>query len=1197
MLFSPVYALFLVVFLVACNNNGEDNSGDSEIDNSGYSGTNNNGDSGTDNSGDSGTDNSGDSGTDNGGDSGTDNSGDSGGDNGGGSGTPATTLAVVTNVQATAAYEQVTLSWDAADGVDSYNIYYAEESFVDLSGDIDIDNYNKLKGGARKLDVTNTSTSETIQDLTNDTNYYFVVTSVKGSRESEASDEVLATPVAPLAVVTNVHATAADKQVTLSWKATADDVDSYNIYYAEKSFADLSGDIAKYKKLKGGTLKSDIMNTSETIKALTNDTKYYFVVTSVQGSRESKASAEVSVTTPLAVVTNVQATAADKQVTLSWDAADGVDSYNIYYAEESFAGDIAKYMELKGGTLKSAITTSETINDLTNDTEYYFVVTTVKGGREGKASDEVLARPLAVVTNVQATAADKQVTLSWDTADGVDSYNIYYAEESFAGDIAKYMELKGGTLKSAITTSETINDLTNDTEYYFVVTTVKGGREGKASDEVLARPLAVVTNVQATAADKQVTLSWDTADGVDSYNIYYAEESFVGDIAKYMELKGGTLESAITTSETINDLTNDTEYYFVVTTVKGGREGKASAEVSVTTPLSVVTNVQATAADKQVTLSWDTADGVDSYNIYYAEQSFAGDITKYMELKGGTLKSAITTSETINDLTNDTEYYFVVTTVKGGREGKASAEVSVTTPLSVVTNVQATAAYEQVTLSWDAAGGVDSYNIYYAEVSFSGDVDNYIMLNGSNRKSNITNTPETIEDLTNYTKYYFVVTSVKKGKEGEKDRESAASAEVSVATPPHPQRLNDTGITWGGSYEKNEESCTSNIDASQDCHQGRDAQAVAGTLVKTGSGEAGFDFTKLDADGKALAIQNRDWSTDSPGTESSGTKWSCVRDNVTGLTWEIKNTDGAAPAGTDTTSDDNIHHKDNLYKWGGITAIGRGHPDEKGTYGDDWNALVNGSNSEALCGYNDWRAPTRNELRSITNLGRKTTPAIDTHYFPNTAINVFWSASPDADDSGYASNVSFDSGNDAYNGRDKPSRLRLVRGGEPVHNRPYVSASSSGTQRVKKYIVNEWPDDRYRVHDNGTVTDKVTTLIWKQCPEGLSGSKCGVGTIETLTWQDALERAKTVNNGGGFAGSTDWRLPNRNELLSLSALDRYQPAINITVFPGTPSAGFWSTSPNASDSNYAWNVYFNYGYDSNDYRYNTRRLRLVRGGQ
>ena len=164
------------------------------------------------------------------------------------------------------------------------------------------------------------------------------------------------------------------------------------------------------------------------------------------------------------------------------------------------------------------------------------------------------------------------------------------------------------------------------------------------------------------------------------------------------------------------------------------------------------------------------------------------------------------------------------------------------TKLAVVTNIQATAVHEQVTLSWATADGVDSYNIYYAEESFSGlsgGIANYIKLNGGTLESAITNTPKTIQGLTNYIKYYFVVTSV------QGSRESEASKEVSVATHPHPQRLNDTGITWGGSYDSgNNKSCTSNntIDASQDCDQGRDAQAVAGTLVKTGSGEAGFDF-------------------------------------------------------------------------------------------------------------------------------------------------------------------------------------------------------------------------------------------------------------------------------------------------------------------------------------------------------------------
>ena len=520
------------------------------------------------------------------------------------------------------------------------------------------------------------------------------------------------------------------------------------------------------------------------------------------------------------------------------------------------------------------------------------------------------------------------------------------------------------------------------------------------------------------------------------------------------------------------------------------------------------------------------------------------------------------------------------------------------TKLAVVTNIQATAVHEQVTLSWDTADDVESYNIYYAEESFSGDIANYIKPKGGTLKSAITNTSETIKGLTNDTKYYFVVTSVQGSKESE------ASDEVSVATPP--QRLNDTGTTWGGSYDSgNNESCTSNntIDASQDCHQGRDA-----THNDDSDGHAGFSFTKLNADGNALAIQDRDWSTDSGGTELSGTKWSCVRDNITGLTWEIKNTDGTAPAeGTDTPSIDNIHHKDNEYRWGGITAIGRDHDDATGDYHDDWNDVINesnGTNGEALlCGYNDWRAPTRNELLSITNLGGDN-PAIDTHYFPNTEDAKFWSASSHADDGkNDAWIVGFGDGGDLYKSRNETYRLRLVRGGEPVHNRTYVSAEvpAGSSQIVEQSIVNEWPNSRYDVsydvHGDGTVTDKVTTLIWKQCPEGLSGSKCDAGTIDTLTWEEALERANTVNDGDGFAGSTDWRLPNRNELLSLSALDRYDPAINITVFLGNPSAGFWSTSPYAGYSYRAWYVNFSYGNDSYDRRSDTYRLRLVRGGQ
>ena len=219
-------------------------------------------------------------------------------------------------------------------------------------------------------------------------------------------------------------------------------------------------------------------------------------------------------------------------------------------------------------------------------------------------------------------------------------------------------------------------------------------------------------------------------------------------------------------------------------------------------------------------------------------------------------------------------------------------------------------------------------------------------------------------------------------------------------------RLNDTGITWAGEYPSgNNADCTSStISSPQDCNTGRDAIHNDGS-----DGHAGFSFTKLDANGVPLADQSVDYQT---------TPWACVRDNVTGLVWEVKTTTAG------------IHNKDNTYKWGGITAIGLGHPNAQGTYYDpSWNELVQGSNDDILCGFNDWRVPTVAEFSSIANKGTFN-PAIDTNYFPNTASSRFWSSSPVADIDDEAWTIAFDYGYDAYGFRDGDYRVRIVRSGQ-----------------------------------------------------------------------------------------------------------------------------------------------------------------------
>jgi len=159
-----------------------------------------------------------------------------------------------------------------------------------------------------------------------------------------------------------------------------------------------------------------------------------------------------------------------------------------------------------------------------------------------------------------------------------------------------------------------------------------------------------------------------------------------------------------------------------------------------------------------------------------------------------------------------------------------------------------------------------------------------------------------------------------------------------------------------------------------------------------------------------------------------------------------------------------------------------------------------------------------------------------------------------------------------------------------------VSQSVNAQQICKTYITDEWPDSRYTASDisgDNVVTDNQSGLMWKQCSEGLSGADCLTGALTSHTWQQALTLAQTQNTTG-FAGFSDWRLPNQKELRTLVARNCYNPSINENAFPNTPSNWFWSSSPIANFDNYAWIVSFSYGIDVSFSRDNNGRVRLVR---
>lgn len=144
------------------------------------------------------------------------------------------------------------------------------------------------------------------------------------------------------------------------------------------------------------------------------------------------------------------------------------------------------------------------------------------------------------------------------------------------------------------------------------------------------------------------------------------------------------------------------------------------------------------------------------------------------------------------------------------------------------------------------------------------------------------------------------------------------------------------------------------------------------------------------------------------------------------------------------------------------------------------------------------------------------------------------------------------------------------------------------------------PASRFTDNLNGTLTDTATGLQWKRCSEGQTwdaADKTCTGTATTYSWQQALQQAANLNAAGGFAGHGDWRLPNSKELQSIVEEACYDPAIDLAAFPGTPSFYFWSASPSASYSSYAWVVSFYNGYGGYGSKSGNFHARLVRGGQ
>ena len=217
-----------------------------------------------------------------------------------------------------------------------------------------------------------------------------------------------------------------------------------------------------------------------------------------------------------------------------------------------------------------------------------------------------------------------------------------------------------------------------------------------------------------------------------------------------------------------------------------------------------------------------------------------------------------------------------------------------------------------------------------------------------------------------------------------------------------PPGLN-TCAYYGDSYRRG--ACTDSS-MPEDARFGRDSRQN-----DSADGLAGFSFTKISKKGQPLAPNAR--------------VWSCVKDNVTGLMWEMK------------TSNKGLHDKRWTYSWYEPRMQMNGHnPGIMGggkcpnKYECDTYHYPLIVNQQGLCGYDDWRIPSINELTNLSLFNQ--THLLDPNYFPDSKkLNVtYWSSTSGSGDvAWYFDNLG---DNDVFDLGEKSERhhLRLVRGGQ-----------------------------------------------------------------------------------------------------------------------------------------------------------------------
>ena len=395
------------------------------------------------------------------------------------------------------------------------------------------------------------------------------------------------------------------------------------------------------------------------------------------GSSDSSAtdtgtgSSVVSGVTVPASPTNLAATAANAQVSLTWSASTGATSYNVERSTTS-GGPYTQ--------LASTASSSYTDASVSNGTTYFYVVTAVDSAGESARSAQASATPdptiatPAIPLGLSASAGNAQVTLMWSASGGATSYRVMRATTS--GGPYTQIAAPGAT-------SFTDTSVTNGTTYYFVVSAVNSSGASANSAQVSSTPATTppvapgsITNISPTSGGvgTQVVITGTNLGGVipasQCGNPYCSGLSIVTAGRQTGTIYDGAL-TIVSNTEVIYTVPADgaTGQLFL-----GNNLGIAYAPILFTFLPTVVpaapSALSQVSGNAEVDLTWTPVPNGASYNVWRSTTN-GGGYTNIANVANASIYSDMTAS-------NGTTYYYVVTAVDAIGNSAYSPQVTAT---------------------------------------------------------------------------------------------------------------------------------------------------------------------------------------------------------------------------------------------------------------------------------------------------------------------------------------------------------------------------------------------------------------------------------------------------------------------------------------------------------------------------------------